>query len=80
MGDHIHEGDFFEADEPIEEIMAAWEQSTLGGSTALPIWFHLVTESTNTGLVSHVPLMTRWLTAEPDTANRSSTSAIHAPL
>jgi hypothetical protein len=28
MGEHVHEGDFYEEDEPIEDILAAWERST----------------------------------------------------
>ena len=39
MSDHVHQGDFYEPDEPIEDIVAAWDQSTEGGVTAVPCEF-----------------------------------------
>ncbi len=36
MDNRIHEGDFYEDDEPFEDIVAAWEQSTSGGVTSSP--------------------------------------------
>ena len=69
MGSHIHEGDFFEPDEPIEQVNAAWQEATVGGLTGEPTWFNVVLPSSNTGVVSHVPLQTLWLTNEDPISN-----------
>lgn len=46
MSDHVHEGDFFEEDEPLEEIVGAWTQGFGEGLTSDP----------SSGLVQHTPV------------------------
>lgn len=82
MDGHIHEGDFYEEDEPLEEVVVAWERSSEGGHTAPPEPFYFVTKSINTGVgtttipFTIMPRVAEWVTAERAASNVNPDSAL----
>ena len=87
MPDHVHEGDFYEDDEPLEDIVAAWESSTEGGLTEAPSGlFVYVSVSQNKGMaaadlsnVGFIPIgLGGWLTDEETPGNTRKTDPVLA--
>jgi hypothetical protein len=66
---------FFEEDERMEDVVAAFATGELG-VTAPAFQFSFVTDSLNTGITARAPFVANWLTANPEATGQNTGPAL----
>jgi hypothetical protein len=80
MADFDTDEDFYEDDQPVEEVLAAFQQGEKGITGPAMPWSHVVVETTNVGPTGppppiEVPIIgssqvSQWVTKNEETPNR----------